>query len=90
LAAVQIWFAGAERHRDYLVFHKATRANKSSCTESSWLACSLDDVVKLGPRDLRQQADAQKVEALLAGVGLEWLLAQMQKQPTLKRGGRKS
>jgi DNA invertase Pin-like site-specific DNA recombinase len=90
LAAVQIWFAGAERHRDYLVFHKATRANKSSCTGSSWLACSLDDVVKLGPRDLRQTADAQKVEALLASVGLEWLLAQMEKQPTLKRGGGKA
>jgi hypothetical protein len=81
LGAVQIWFAGAERHRDYLIFHKATRANKSSCTESSWWARSLADVAKPGNLDLRNPADAKKYESFLAGVNLEVLAATMRDLP---------
>jgi hypothetical protein len=88
LAAVQIWFAGGAKHRDYLILHRPPKANKSARTDGGWWCVSLADVAgQLGPRDLRQRADALKLEALLAGVGLEALLAAMQAQPTLKKGG---
>jgi hypothetical protein len=82
LAAVQVWFTGGEHCRDYLIYSKSAGCGR----QGSWLACSLADAAQLGPCDLRNRADAHKLEALLATVGLEALLADMQKQPTLKRG----
>jgi hypothetical protein len=84
VAAVQVFFeSGACRH--YLIASQ----DAGYCRQGGWWACALDDAVKLGPRDLRQRVDAHKLETLLAGVNLEKLLADVQKQPTLKRGGGK-
>jgi DNA invertase Pin-like site-specific DNA recombinase len=87
LAALQVRFAGSERHRDYLILARRMKANGRSRTAGGWWCCELDDAVRLGPRDLRKPEDARKVEAFLAGVPLEATLAVMQQQPSLKTGG---
>jgi DNA invertase Pin-like site-specific DNA recombinase len=83
LCAAQIWFAGGKQHRDYLILHRPPKGNARSRTKGGWWARSLADVQALGPLDLRKQADAQKLEALLARVDLDTLLAAMQAQPGL-------
>jgi DNA invertase Pin-like site-specific DNA recombinase len=63
LCAVQVWFRGGNRHRDYFVMHKpGTRY-----TEGHWWVRSFADV---GPPDidLRKRSDAHRVEKLLAGL----------------------
>jgi DNA invertase Pin-like site-specific DNA recombinase len=66
-AAVQVWFAGGEKHRDYLIVHKAAVATPETRRPSWWDVRSLADVGKLGPLDLRRRADVQGLEkALLA------------------------
>jgi DNA invertase Pin-like site-specific DNA recombinase len=59
LAAVQVWFAGGKRHRDYLIHFRAA----GYCDKGGWSAHSLADVVRADDIDLRQAADA----ATLAG-----------------------
>jgi hypothetical protein len=70
LCAVQIWFQGGERHRDYLIWHRPARANKSARTECQWWARSLTDVVNPGALDLRRRDHAKRLEAALASVNL--------------------
>jgi DNA invertase Pin-like site-specific DNA recombinase len=84
IAAAQIWFAGSVKHRDYLLVHQPPRVNAAARTPAQWWCRSLNVAVQLGPLDLRQRADAQKLEALLAGVSLDALLASMQ-QPGLRK-----
>jgi DNA invertase Pin-like site-specific DNA recombinase len=83
LCAVQIHLGGSEQRRDYLIYHRPAIANQSGRVEGSTSCVSLADVAKLGPCDLRQPADARKLEALLVGVNLETLLAALQAQPDL-------
>jgi DNA invertase Pin-like site-specific DNA recombinase len=90
LATAQIRFAGGDKHRDYLILHRPEKANAACRIPSSWYVCSLDDVHALGPLDLRKSTHAKKLEALLAGVDLETLLAAMQAQPRLQGGGAES
>jgi hypothetical protein len=85
LCAVQFHFRGGAQ-RSYLLYYCPAAKRFGKPTPAEWLACSLDDAAQLGPLDLRKRADAHKLEALLAGVGLEGLLAAMQPQPTLKKG----
>jgi DNA invertase Pin-like site-specific DNA recombinase len=75
LAAVQVWFAGGKRCRDYLILHRPPRANQSARTEGGWWARSFADVIKGKGVDLRRPEDARKVEALLAAVDLSDLAA---------------
>jgi DNA invertase Pin-like site-specific DNA recombinase len=82
LAAVQVVFTGGAR-RDYLIYYKPGTGGRAGVHPARTHCCSLADVAKLGPCDLRQAADAKKLEALLAGVNLEALLAAMQAQPGL-------
>lgn len=89
LAAVQIWFADGKRHRDYLIYHRATHGNGSGRTEGEWQACSLSDAGALGERDLRKAKDVRQLQAFFAAVNLETLAAAM-KQPRLKKRGAKS
>jgi hypothetical protein len=65
LCAVQIWFTDGKRHRDYLVMHRPPKANQSGRTEGGCRAGSCVDVAALGPLDLRQRADAAKLQRLL-------------------------
>jgi DNA invertase Pin-like site-specific DNA recombinase len=66
LAAVQIWFAGGECHRDYLIFHRPPKANQSARAPGCTSVRSLADVVKLGPLDLRKREDARRLAAAFA------------------------
>jgi hypothetical protein len=62
LAAVQIWFAGGERHRDYLILHRQAKANGSARQEGSWrcwsLAAAVPDDASI---DLRDRAAAARL-----------------------------
>jgi DNA invertase Pin-like site-specific DNA recombinase len=69
LCAVQIWFAGGERHRDYLILHQAAKANAFARTEGGWRAWSLAEV-GAGEIDLRKRADARQLEKLLTEMKL--------------------
>jgi hypothetical protein len=66
LCAVQIWFAGGKKHRDYLILcrppHAAGRGHSAG---GGWRAISLTTVAKPGGLDLRQRGDARKLEAEL-------------------------
>jgi hypothetical protein len=80
LAAVQIWFAGNEEHRDYLILHRPAKANASARTAGGWRVLSLADVVKLGPGDLRRPDQARRLEKVLGELdlaALEQLLSDM-------------
>jgi DNA invertase Pin-like site-specific DNA recombinase len=70
LAAVQVWFAGSMKHRDYLVLHRPPKANGSARTTGQWWARSLATVVKPGDLDLRRREDARLLEEALAAVDL--------------------
>jgi hypothetical protein len=63
LCAVQIWFQGAERHRDYLILHKPPMANPKTLTLGSWYCGSLADIADPRELDLRRPEDAQALEA---------------------------
>ncbi len=73
LAAVQIWFAGGEHHRDYLILHRPPRANARARTEGGAWCCSLADAAKLGPTDLRNPKKALGVAEELAEMDLSRL-----------------
>jgi hypothetical protein len=68
LAAVQIWFAPGERHRDYLILHRPPKANRSARTKGGWWARSLATVVKPGDLDLRRPEHARLLEEALGGL----------------------
>jgi DNA invertase Pin-like site-specific DNA recombinase len=65
LAAVQVWFAGSETHRDYLIMHKPAVATPETRTPSQWCARSFAEVAKPGDLDLRRRKDAVKLEKVL-------------------------
>jgi hypothetical protein len=67
LAAVQMWFAGGKRHRDYLVFYRPPRANAGG----QWWVRSLASVAAPGDLDLRRQADVAQLAKALLAVDLE-------------------
>jgi hypothetical protein len=67
VAAVQVWFAGGERHRDYLILHRPARGSRSSRTEGGWWVRTLVDVAKPGKLDLRKRRDAAELEKVLTG-----------------------
>jgi DNA invertase Pin-like site-specific DNA recombinase len=65
LAAVQIYFAGGDRRRNYLILHRPALAYRKVRTEGRWWARSLADVAAPGDLDLRDRGDARKLEDLL-------------------------
>lgn len=67
LCAVQVWFAGGKRHRDYLIFYRAA----GNCRPSSWWARSLADVATLGPLNLRNAEHAVRLEAALLAAPMD-------------------
>jgi DNA invertase Pin-like site-specific DNA recombinase len=71
LAAVQIWFAGGEQHRDYLIFCRPSRANQHGRSEGLWRALSLADVTSPGDLDLRKPNHAERLEAFLLTLDLD-------------------
>jgi DNA invertase Pin-like site-specific DNA recombinase len=63
LVAVQVWFAGAERYRDFLIYYRPARGNVTKKTPARWWARSLKDIA--GGADLRNREDALAYEAEL-------------------------
>jgi hypothetical protein len=70
LAAVQIWFAGGERQRSYLILHKPPKANAASRTEGGMWCLSLVDVADPAELDLRRQDDVLAMQEILAEMDL--------------------
>jgi hypothetical protein len=70
LAAVQIWFAGGERHRDYFIFHRPPRSNGKATKPGFWQAWSLAEVAVPGNLDLRDRQHAKRLEAALTTLDL--------------------
>jgi DNA invertase Pin-like site-specific DNA recombinase len=72
LAAVQIWFAGEKKHRDYLVLHIPPKANAMSRSDGGWWARSLAPELTAGLRlDLRKPEHAARLEKYLMKMDLD-------------------
>jgi hypothetical protein len=71
LAAVQIWFTGGQRHRDYVILWQPSRGNQYAHKEGGWWARSLSTVAKSGEFDLRNVKHAQQLEEVLAAAPVE-------------------
>jgi DNA invertase Pin-like site-specific DNA recombinase len=78
LCAVQVWFAGGERHRDYLIYHRPPLANAWGRWPGRWWARSLASVVRPGELDLRDQGHARQLEELLSAIDLDALTADLE------------
>jgi DNA invertase Pin-like site-specific DNA recombinase len=66
LCAAQIWFAGGEHHRDYLIYHQAAKANKYARIKGCWWARSLSPELTAGlALDLRRKNHAERLEKVL-------------------------
>ncbi len=70
LAAVQVWFAGGKRCRDYLIRHRPPKSNGKARVEGGWSVRSLAAAAGRGKLDLRKRADAARLEKALACVDL--------------------
>jgi DNA invertase Pin-like site-specific DNA recombinase len=71
LCAVQIWFAGGEKYRNYLIYYQAQVANASRRQASHWWVKSLADVTAPGSLDLRDPAHAARLAAKLEAISLD-------------------
>jgi DNA invertase Pin-like site-specific DNA recombinase len=71
LAAVQIWFAGGKRHRDYLVLHRAAGYRRPG---GAWAGSAADGP---GDADLRQRARVAGAERFFATIDVEGLKAKL-------------
>jgi DNA invertase Pin-like site-specific DNA recombinase len=69
LCAAQVWFAGGEEHRDYLILHTPPKANGRARTEGRWWARALKHA-GAGPLDLRRREDAEALAGWLATADL--------------------
>jgi hypothetical protein len=70
LCAVQVYFAGGKRHRDYLIFHRAAGNHRPA----AWWARSLASAAgAAGELDLRKRAHARQLQGLLETLDVEAL-----------------
>jgi hypothetical protein len=90
LAAVQIWFAGGKKHRDYLIYYLPPRGNQYSHKEGGSWCCSLAEAGVSEVADLRQRSEAREVESALAGVDVETLKAALVELLRLKQAGKRA
>jgi hypothetical protein len=77
LLAAQVWFAGGDRCRHFLIYYRPARGNVTKKTPAHWSVVSLADAVRADDLDLRRREDAAKAEAGLLKIDLEWLAAKM-------------
>jgi DNA invertase Pin-like site-specific DNA recombinase len=73
LAAVQVYFAGKGRRRDYFILHRTAQANAQARVAGGWWCRSLATVAKPDALDLRQRKDAARLERALLAVDVEAL-----------------
>lgn len=71
LAAVQIWFVGGKRHRDYLIYHQNPTGNRHSSRPARWSVRSLVKDAAAGELDLRIPEHVKRLEHTLAALNLE-------------------
>jgi hypothetical protein len=77
ICAAQIWFAGGERRRDYLIVHRPPKSNgKVRTDEGGWMVESLAAVVAADDLDLRRPDHAARLEKALAAAELAGLKSQ--------------
>jgi hypothetical protein len=71
IAAVQVWFAGGDRCREYLIFHRPPRSNGKARQPGRWWVFSFKHFA--GPKflDLRRPEDAALLEGAVVPVTLE-------------------
>jgi DNA invertase Pin-like site-specific DNA recombinase len=77
LCAVQVWFAGGERHRDYLIYYRPAGANGAGYMPAVWRASSLAKLAAPDDLDLRRREDAEALARLLESLALEKLLERL-------------
>jgi hypothetical protein len=70
LCAVQLWFTGGKRHRDYLIYNRRSSFNGKTLRKAQWSARSLAFVAKPGELDLRKRDHAARLEKVLAKMEL--------------------
>jgi DNA invertase Pin-like site-specific DNA recombinase len=70
LAVAQVWFAGGQKHRDYLILHRPPKSNGKAQVEGGWAVKSAAHVTKAAGLDLRKREDAHLLEETLAAVDL--------------------
>jgi DNA invertase Pin-like site-specific DNA recombinase len=73
LCAVQVWFAGGNRRRDYLILNRSPRGNAHGTIPGGWTAHSLAGDAAAGDLDLRQPAHAERLEERLEALDLSTL-----------------
>jgi DNA invertase Pin-like site-specific DNA recombinase len=73
LAVAQVWFAGGQKHRDYVILHRPARANQRSRREGGAWAGSPEELVEGGFDDLRRRKYALALADMLGQVDLSWL-----------------
>jgi hypothetical protein len=75
--AVQLWFRGGNRRRDYIILHKPGKRFGETRTEGQWWCRSLATVIQEDDLDLRRRADAAKLEKWLTERGEDVVAALM-------------
>jgi DNA invertase Pin-like site-specific DNA recombinase len=70
IAAVQIWLAGGEKHRDYLILHRPPKANARARVEGGWWCRSLATIHDDDDLDLRNPQHAKELEEALAAADI--------------------
>jgi hypothetical protein len=66
LCAVQVWFAGGQMHRDYIILSRPPNADgRGRSKGGAWWVKSLADAAALGPLDLRRRDHAKRLERVL-------------------------
>jgi hypothetical protein len=73
VAAVQVWFRGEGQQRSYLILHQGANGGAVGKRPARCWCCSLADVDKLGPMDLRDRNKVLSRADKLAKMDLSWL-----------------
>jgi DNA invertase Pin-like site-specific DNA recombinase len=76
VCAVQVWFTGGERHRDYIIVHRPPKANASVRQDGGrwWRSLSPGLVPDAGGLDLRDRRHADDLRAVLEQIDLGLLV----------------
>jgi hypothetical protein len=72
-AAVQIWFDGGRKHRDYLIFYQPPNGYSRKCPDGDWWVKSLAEALGDGEvgLDLRRRDHADKLRIVLESAPLD-------------------
>jgi DNA invertase Pin-like site-specific DNA recombinase len=77
LVAVQVYFAGKGRRRDYLILHRPATGGSVGTRPARWWAKSLASVARPGKLDLRNKDHAAALEKVLLKLDLDTLMQRL-------------